>query len=80
MCHTLFQSIKPRLPSLIEVDCRWPVSSLYDQQNKEEDQYIASGRGSRKSVNSNRSNSMFAHSFGRGRQMNFISPISGFSM
>lgn len=58
------------MPSLIEVDCRWPVSSLYNNHSEDDNQYIATGRGSRKAM----------HSFGRGRQMNFMSPIPGFSM
>ncbi|CAF4435716.1 unnamed protein product, partial [Adineta steineri] len=42
--------IKPRVPSPIEVDCRWPISSLYDNNSDDEDQYIMTGRGLKKAT------------------------------
>jgi len=78
---------KPRAPSPIEIDCRWPVSSLYNNNSDDDDQYIMTGRGIRKTVknpstiNSNSSdNFIFMNSIGRGRRTNLIPPVPGFQM
>ncbi|CAF1147389.1 unnamed protein product [Adineta steineri] len=77
--------IKPRVPSPIEVDCRWPISSLYDNNSDDEDQYIMTGRGLKKAtkptstINSKKSdNFAYANGIGRGRAINSIVPIPGF--
>jgi len=76
--------VKPRAPSPIEIDCRWPIPSLYNNNSDDEDQYIMTGRGLRKAakhsstINSNNSdNFVFANGIGRGRPANFIAPLPG---
>ena len=60
---------------MLEVDCRWPMSTLYDNPSEDDNQYIVTGRGRRKAMTNHSVNS-----FGRGRQINFMSPIPGFSI
>lgn len=75
--------VKPRAPSPIEIDCRWPIPSLYNNNSDDEDQYIMTGRGISKTIkhtsrlNSNNSDNIM---FGRGRRINLIPPIPGFPM
>ncbi|UJR14843.1 hypothetical protein I4U23_001828 [Adineta vaga] len=79
--------IKPRTLLPIEVDCRWPIPSLYNNNNDDEDQYIMTGRGLRKAssqistIDSNKSNSLiFTNGIGRGSHLHFIPPVPGFPM
>ncbi len=78
---------KSRVPSSIEIDCRWPISSLYNNKSDDEDQYIMTGRGIRKTVkhsstiNSNNSdNFVFVNNIGRGRRPDLIPPVPNFRM
>jgi hypothetical protein len=71
----------------IEVDCRWPIPSLYNNNSDDEDQYIMTGRGLRKTtkhsspINSNTPDTLvFTSGIGRGRRLNSIAPVPGFSM
>ncbi|CAF2981178.1 unnamed protein product [Rotaria socialis] len=77
---------KLRVGPPIELDCRWPISSLHKNITNDEDQFIMPGRGIKKTVryastiNSNDSDRyVFVNSIGRGRRSNLIYPAPSLS-
>ncbi|CAF0817067.1 unnamed protein product [Adineta ricciae] len=85
--NKLSKIIKPRTLSPMEVDCRWPISSLYNNNTDDEDLYVMTGRGLRKANNcvsttggTNSEPLIFTTGIGRGRRLQLIAPVPGFPM